>query len=94
MKRAAKWLGGIALGLVVLVLALAAHTWYFKPLKLDWFYARVFAAFAVESPEMLSSMRILPGWLDFYSKKLDDASPAHAVKQMAQLKQELAVLES
>jgi len=94
MKRAAKWLGGIALGLVVLVLALAAHTWYFKPIKLDWFYARVFAAFAVESPEMLSSMRILPGWLDFYSKKLDDASPAHAVKQMAQLKQELAVLES
>ena len=94
MKRAAKWLGGIALGLVVLVLALVAHTWYFKPLKLDWFYARVFAAYAIDSPEMLSSMRILPGWMDFYSKKLDDASPAHTAKQLAQLKQDLAVLES
>jgi len=94
MKRAAKWLGGIALGLVVLVLALVAHTWYFKPFKLDWFYARVFAAYAVDSPEMLSSMRILPGWMDFYSKKLDDASPAHTAKQLAQLKQDLAVLES
>ncbi|KQV47579.1 MULTISPECIES: DUF885 family protein [unclassified Duganella] len=94
MKRAAKWLGGIALGLVVLALALVAHTWYFKPLKLDWFYARVFAAYAIDSPEMLSDMRILPGWLDFYSKKLDDASPAHSVKQMAQLKQDLAMLES
>jgi uncharacterized protein (DUF885 family) len=94
MKRAAKWLGGIALGLVILVLALVAHTWYFKPLKLDWFYTRVFAAYAIDSPEMLSSMRILPGWLDFYSKKLDDASPAHTAKQVAQLKQDLAVLES
>jgi uncharacterized protein (DUF885 family) len=94
MKRAAKWLGGITLGLVVPVLALAAHTWYFKPLKLDWFYARVFAAYAIDSPEMLSDMRILPAWLDFYSTKLDDASPAHTRKQMAQLKQDLAVLES
>ncbi|SFF57049.1 Uncharacterized conserved protein, DUF885 familyt [Duganella sp. CF458] len=94
MKRAAKWLGGMTLGLVVLVLALVAHTWYFKPIKLDWFYARVFAAYAIDSPEMLSSMRILPGWLDFYSKKLDDASPAHSAKQLAQLKQDLAVLES
>ena len=94
MKRAAKWLGGIALSLLVLVLALVAHTWYFKPLKLDWFYARVFAAYAIDSPEMLSSMRILPGWMDFYSKKLDDASPAHTAKQLAQLKQDLAVLES
>ena len=93
MKRVAKWLGGMLLGLFVLVLALAAHTWYFKPLKLDWFYGRVFAAFAVDSPEMLTSMRILPGWLDFYSSKLDDASPAHAVRQMAQLKQDLAQLE-
>jgi uncharacterized protein (DUF885 family) len=94
MKRAAKWLGGIALSLLVLALALVAHTWYFKPLKLDWFYTRVFAAYAVDSPELLSNMRILPGWLDFYSKKLDDASPAHTAKQVAQLKQDLAVLES
>jgi hypothetical protein len=40
----------------------------------------VFAAFAIDSPEMLSSMRILPSWLDFYSSKLDDASPAHEQK--------------
>jgi hypothetical protein len=41
MKRVFKWLA-IALASVVLVIAaLVAHTIYFKPLSLDWFYARV-----------------------------------------------------
>jgi uncharacterized protein (DUF885 family) len=93
MKRAAKWLAMVVLALILVVAALVAHTIYFKPLKLDWFYTRLFAAFAIESPEMLSSMRILPGWADFYSAKLDDASPARERKLIEQLKVDLDTLK-
>ncbi len=53
----------------------------------------MFAAFAIESPEMLSSMHILPDWMDFYSAKLDDASPAHEQKLLAQKKDALATIK-
>jgi len=93
MKRVAKWLIGFLLTILLLITALGLHTWYFKPLKIDWFYGRVFAAFAFDSPEMLSTMRILPSWLDFHSTKLDDASPAHADKMFNDLKEGLATLK-
>jgi uncharacterized protein (DUF885 family) len=93
MKRVVKWMLMAVLTLVLALAALLAHTVYAKPLKLDWFYTRVFASFALDSPELLSSLRILPGWLDFYSAKLDDASPAHEKKMTALVKNELAVLD-
>ena len=52
--------------LMITVSALALHTWYAKPLRLDWFYTRIFVSFALDSPELLSSLRILPANLDFY----------------------------
>jgi uncharacterized protein (DUF885 family) len=83
MRTILKWL----LRLIVLVLVLGGaffvHVWYFKPYSVDWFYGRVFAQFAAQSPEMLSSMRILPPWADFYSSKLDDASPTHEAEMAA-----------
>jgi len=80
--------------LLVLVLfgALVAHTIWFKPAKIDWFYTRVFAQFALQSPELLSHLRILPPWLDFYSSKLDDASPAHEIQLAKQIKDDYAML--
>ncbi|MCQ4164826.1 DUF885 domain-containing protein [Tahibacter harae] len=86
MKRLLKWLLGLFLVLVVGIGLLFVHVWYFKPAKLDWFYARVFAKFAVANPEMLSSMRVLPDWLDFYSDDLADASPAEEERQFQQTK--------
>ncbi|WP_395702067.1 DUF885 domain-containing protein [Aquabacterium sp.] len=76
MLRILKWAGALLLALLILAGALLAHTWYAKPLRLDWFYTRLFASFALDKPELLSSLRILPDWLDFYSSDLDDASPA------------------
>ncbi len=76
MLRILKGAGALLLALLILAAALLAHTWYFKPLRLDWFYTRLFASFALDKPELLSSLRILPDWLDFYSSDLDDASPA------------------
>ncbi len=94
MKRLLKWL--LRLLLIVLVLggAFFVHVWYFKPAKIDWFYTRTFAKFAVDSPEMLSSMRILPGWMDFYGNKLDDASPAAEQRAADLVKNELDTLHS
>ncbi|SFV14066.1 DUF885 domain-containing protein [Pseudoduganella namucuonensis] len=94
MKRVAIWLLTALMALLLVAVALITHTSHFKPMRLDWFYTRVFAVFALDSPEMLSSMRILPGWLDFYSGELDDASPENASRQMARLKEDLATLDS
>jgi uncharacterized protein (DUF885 family) len=94
MKRAAVWLltGGMAAAFVLA--ALLTQTWYFKPLKLEWFYLRAFTSYALNSPEMMSAMRLLPSWADFYSTRLDDASPAHSRAVMQELKGDLDTLES
>jgi uncharacterized protein (DUF885 family) len=92
MRAVLKWL----LRLIVLVLLLGGaffvHVWYFKPYSVDWFYGRVFAQFAVQSPELLSNMRILPSWADFYSSKLDDASPQHAAEKADMVRNDAEVL--
>lgn len=82
-----------SLGLLLLaVLLLVAHTIWFKPLKIGWFYERVFAEFALENPELMSSLRMLPPWLDWYSDDLTDASPAQAERFMRMVRDDLSVL--
>ena len=56
--------------------ALFVNVWYFKPLRIDWFYAAHSPSLRLTAQELLSSLRILPRWLDFYGADLDDASPA------------------
>jgi uncharacterized protein (DUF885 family) len=73
---------------------LLAHTLWFKPLKIEWFYERVFAEFAFNSPELLSSLRILPSWLDWYSDDLDDASMAGEQALRQKVQDDLATLRS
>ena len=52
----------------------------------------MFGEFALQSPELLSNMRILPPWLDFYSDDLDDASPAHEAKMAEMIKRDVDTL--
>ena len=92
MRALLKWLSGSIVLVVVLAGVAFAHVWYFKPYKIDWFYGRVFGQFALQSPEMLSGMRILPPWADFYSDKLDDASPEHSDRMSALVKDDLDML--
>lgn len=54
---------------------LVAHTIWMRPLKVSWFYERIFAEFAIANPEMMSTLRMLPSWADWYSDDLTDASP-------------------
>lgn len=65
MMRFARWTAVCLFSLLLLLVLAVAHTWYFKPVTVDLFYTRVFAAFALKSPETLSGMGILPGFLDF-----------------------------
>src|ERR1700712_1519356 len=92
MRMLLKWV----LRLIVLVFVLGAavfvHVWYFKPFSIDAFYGRVFGQFALQSPEMLSNMRILPSWADFYSARLDDASPAHDAAMVEMIRNDVDVL--
>ena len=87
-----KWLLRLIVLAIVLTGAFFVHVWYFKPYKIDWFYGRVFAQFALQSPELLSNMRILPPWLDFYSDDLDDASPAHEAEMADMIKRDVETL--
>ena len=92
MRSLLKWLLRLILVVVVLAGIAFVHVWYFKPAKIDWFYGRVFAQFALESPQMLSSMRILPPWADFYSDDLDDASPEHGEAMATMVSKDLDTL--
>ena len=93
MKRFAKWTLLGFFSVVLLAGAGLAHTWFFKPLSADLFYTRVFAAYALKSPETLSNLGMLPGFLDFYSDDFDDVSPA-AQQALAQtVRDDLATLE-
>jgi uncharacterized protein (DUF885 family) len=92
MRTLLKWLLRLLVLVVVVAGVFFVHVWYFKPYKIDWFYGRVFGQFALQSPELLSNMRILPPWADFYSDKLDDASPAHEAAMAEMIKQDVETL--
>lgn len=92
MRKLLKWLLRLIVLAIVLVGVFFVHIWYFKPAKIEWFYGRVFARFALQSPELLSNMRILPPWLDFYSDDLDDASPAHDAQMADMIRNNVDVL--
>lgn len=94
MRRVLKWSFRLLLVLFLLLALLVAHTIWFKPLRIGWFFERVFIEFMVDNPEMLSGMRMLPPWLDWYSDDLADASLAAAEKMRTKLRNDLATLRS
>jgi uncharacterized protein (DUF885 family) len=94
VKRVVKWMFASLLIASALLALLVLHAWHFKPVSIGMFYSRVFAAYALKSPEMLSTLHILPGFLDFHSDELDDASPAAERDLIATGARDLATLKS
>jgi uncharacterized protein (DUF885 family) len=95
MKRILKWLAGLIGVVVLLAGAFFVHVWYFKPAKVDWFYTRVFAQFALDNPEILTSLRILDQYgLNFTAGELSDSSPAAAERAIEKLKTDYATFRS
>ena len=92
MRTVLKWLFRLFLLALLAAVLLILHTLWFKPAKPNWFYERVFMEYGIQDPQMLSSMRMLPGWMDWYSDDLTDQSLAHERKMQAKLKQDLATL--
>jgi len=94
MKTFFRLFGWLLFAGLLLLSALVLHTLYAKPLRIDWFFERVFMEYAIDDPEMLSSMRLLPPWLDWYSDDLTDRSLAAEARLQAKLRKDLATLRS
>lgn len=92
-KKIMKWVG---LTLVVLLLlggAFIAHSWYFKPVNINIFFARAFLQVALESPEMLSSIHVLEQFgIKGHNAKLDDDSIAAGDRMFDHLKESREIL--
>lgn len=87
MRKFFTWLG-ISVGLLVtLGVLFAVNLIWFKPLFINHFFARVFLVFALESPELLTSTRLLkPVGLSFYHDDLNDQSDAAGLARLENLR--------
>ncbi|MGH8106704.1 MAG: hypothetical protein ACREO2_10320, partial [Arenimonas sp.] len=67
MKRLFRWGFRTFLVLLLLLILFVLHSIYFKPVHIRIFFERVFAEYAFEDPQLMSSLRMLPSWMDWYS---------------------------
>ncbi|KFL37432.1 DUF885 domain-containing protein [Arenimonas donghaensis] len=92
MKTLFKFIAWALLAVLLAATGLGLHTAYGKPLKIGWFYERVFIEYALDDPELLTSLGMLPPWLNWYGDELSDRSPAQARAMQAKLREDLATL--
>jgi uncharacterized protein (DUF885 family) len=73
---------------------LLAHTWWMRPLRINWFYDRVFLQGLLDSPMFMSTLQLLDstGW-SWYSGKLDDFSIAHEERELALAQENFRMFE-
>jgi uncharacterized protein (DUF885 family) len=93
LKKILKF-GGILLAVVIVVGGLfAAHTWYFKPVNINLFFGRTMLQIMLQSPELLSTLRVLePLGITGHNAKLDDESLAAGDRFMARIEDAHRVL--
>ena len=86
-KKIMKWFGLTLAVVLVLSGAFIAHSWYFKPVNINIFFARAFLQVALESPEMLSSIHVLEQFgIKGHNAELDDESMASGDRLFAHMK--------
>lgn len=83
----------------LLIVLAAGGVWlskliWFKPFNIDHFYNRVFIEYALEDPELLTRLRVLPPWIDYYKDDLTDVSMQRQRELLAEAKENLAILRS
>ena len=94
-KKILKIAGTLLLVVIVAGGLFAAHTWYFKPVNINLFFARTMMQIMLESPEMLSSLRVLePLGITGHNAELDDDSMAAGDRFMQQMKDAYEMLLS
>ena len=94
MRTAFRWSLRLALVVTLLVALFVGHSIWFRPLSINIFFERVFAEYLFKNPEMMSGMRILPAWMNWYNDDLADASLAFEDQMREKLKNDLATLRS
>ncbi|MBT8040987.1 MAG: DUF885 domain-containing protein [Gammaproteobacteria bacterium] len=95
LKRLLKITGTLLLVVIVAGGLFLAHTWYFKPVNINLFFARTMMQIMLDSPQMLSSLRVLePIGITGHNAKLDDDSLAAGDRFMQQMKDAYDVLLS
>lgn len=93
MKRFLKWTAGIIGVLLLVAGSLLAHTIWFKPLKIDWFFERALIEVALDDPELLSRIGVLDGiGIRGHNARLTDGSEAREDKLRAKLRRDLDTL--
>jgi len=93
IKKILKIIGGL-LGVALLAGAVfVINTLYFRPFSIGVYYEKVFFEFALDSPELLSSLRILEQiGIESHNDDLDNASVEFAIEQQDKLDEDLAML--
>ena len=92
-KKVMKWVGLTLVVLLVLGGAFMAHSWNFKPVNINIFFARAFLQVALESPEMLSSIHVLEQFgIKGHNAELDDESQASGDRLFAHMKESREIL--
>ena len=90
-----KWIGLTLVMLLVLGGVFIAHSWYFKPVNINIFFARAVLQVALESPEMLSSIHVLEQFgIKGHNAELDDDSIAAGDRLFAHMKESRETLLS
>lgn len=83
------------LAVVLVASVFVVNAVWFKPFFIRVFYERVFLSFALKSPELLTSLRLLePLGIQGHNTQLDDASLAFEEQQARKLRDDLATLHS
>ncbi len=81
--------------LLLLLVTFVVNATWFKPVFIRAFYERVFIEFAFDSPELLSSLRMVEQFgVQAHNKELNDLSDAAAARQAERLRHNLDVLHS
>jgi uncharacterized protein (DUF885 family) len=85
MRRFAKRTAQLFALLLVAALALAAHTWFAKPLSINWFYDRAFVQAGLDMPEALTYVGFLEQFgIRGHNAKWNDESAAAQEREFAQ----------
>ncbi|NOR18951.1 MAG: DUF885 family protein, partial [Xanthomonadales bacterium] len=94
-KKMMKWFGLTLAVILLLGGVFAAHSWYFKPVNINIFFARAFLKVALESPEMLSSLHVLEQFgINGHNAELDDESIESGTRLFDHMKDSREILLS
>ena len=95
MKRFLKWSGGVVGVLVLAAGLLIAHTIWFKPLRIDWFFERVLIEMAFDDPQLLSQIGVLESiGIRGHNAHLTDGSEARELALFEKARRDLETLRS